>query len=99
MTVFTFFEHQDTFINFTGEKEDVKARGKKVEGYYLDGKMKFVGIAGVKDDFKGWFSQDPQGVPLHAKMKAIVGSVKLNLQWWKNWGGDSILPPPDFDDE
>ena len=97
--VFAFFEHRDTFINFNGELDDVKARGKKVDGFYLDGKMKFVGIAGVKDDFKGWFSQDDQSIPLHAKMKAIVGSVRLNLEWWKNWSGDHILPPPKFDDE
>ena len=97
--VFTFFEHRDTFINFSGELDEVKARGKDVDGFYLDGKMKFVGIAGVKDDFKGWFSQDEQSVPLHAKMKAIVGSVRLNLEWWKNWSGDHVLPPPNFEDE
>ena len=76
----------------------MKAKGKKVDGYYVDGKMKFVGIAGVKEDFKGWFSQDGQSVPLHAKMKAFVGSVRLNLEWWKNWSGDDILPPLEYDD-
>ncbi len=50
-------EYRNTLINFTGETEEVKARGKKVDGFYLDGKMKFVGIAGVSDDFKGWFSR------------------------------------------
>lgn len=89
--VFAFNKHRDTFINFTGRTEEVKAKGAKVEGYYLDGKMKFVGIAGIKEDFKGWFSPDPQSVPLHAKMKAFLGSVGLNLHWWKNWSGDTVL--------
>lgn len=91
VTVFSFNEYRQTFINFTGKLEEVKSRGKDVMGYYLDGKMKFVGIAGLKEDFKGWFSPEAQHVPLHAKMKVIVGSVRLNLEEWKNWPGDSIL--------
>jgi len=91
VAVFAFNRLRDTFINFTGRTEEVKAKGAKVEGYYLDGKMKFVGIAGIKEDFKGWFSPDAQSVPLHAKMKAFLGSVRLNLHWWKNWSGDTVL--------
>ncbi len=91
VTVFSFNDYRKTFINFTGKLEEVKSKGKDVMGYYLDGKMKFVGIAGLKEDFKGWFSPEPQHVPLHAKMKVIVGSVRLNLEEWKNWPGDSIL--------
>jgi len=89
--VFAYNKLRDTFINFTGKTEEVKSKGAKVDGYYLDGKMKFVGIAGVKEDFKGWFSPDAQSVPLHAKMKAFLGSVRLNLDWWKNWEGGSML--------
>jgi hypothetical protein len=91
VSVFAFNELKDTFINFTGRAEEAEARGVKVDGYYLDGKMKFVGIAGIKEDFKGWFSRDPQSVPLHAKMKAFIGSVRINLEWWKNWEGETIL--------
>jgi hypothetical protein len=89
--VFAYNQLKDTFINFSGKTEEVKSKDAKVEGYYLDGKMKFVGIAGVKDDFKGWFSPDAQSVPLHARMKAFLGSVKLNLDWWKNWEGGKML--------
>ncbi|RMI20083.1 MAG: DUF3108 domain-containing protein [Calditrichaeota bacterium] len=89
--VFAFNELKSTFINFTRELQELKVKGVEVKGYYLDGKMKFVGIAGVKEDFKGWFSEDPQSVPLHARMKAIVGSVKINLEWWRNWDGEAIL--------
>ncbi len=73
VTVFSYNVYRQTFINFTGDLDEVKINGKKLEGYYVDGKMKFVGIAGLKEGFKGWFSQEPQHVPLHAKMKVIVG--------------------------
>lgn len=85
--VFAFNQLRGTFINFSGKTEKVKFKDAEVKGYYLDGKIKFIGIAGVKDEFKGWFSPDAQGVPLHAKMKAFIGSVTLNLDWWKNWEG------------
>lgn len=91
--VFAFNEMKSTMINFTGRAEEVKPRGVKVDGYFLDGKMKFVGIAGVKEDFEGWFSPDGQSVPLHAKMKAFIGSVKINLEWWRNWQGENLLGP------
>ena len=50
-------------------------------------RLKFVGIAGVKDEFKGWFSPDRQSVPVIAKMKAFIGSVGIELIRWKNWEG------------
>jgi len=62
-----------------------------VRGYYLDGRLRFVGIAGIKEDFKGWFSTDGQKVPLKAYMKAFIGSVKIELEDWKNWNGDRIF--------
>ncbi|RMF56948.1 MAG: DUF3108 domain-containing protein [Calditrichaeota bacterium] len=89
--VFAFNELKSTVINFTGEPRKVKAKGKEVLGYYLDGKLKFVGIAGIKEGFKGWFSPDLQSIPLHAKMKAIVGHVRVNLEWWKEWDEDGYL--------
>ncbi len=88
VTVFSFNNFNKTNINFTGKVEDVKAKGEKVDGYFLDGKMKFVGIAGLKEDFEGWFAQDAQRVPLHARMKAFLGSVRLNLHKWNNWDGE-----------
>ncbi len=89
--VFAFNELKATGINFKGKREEVKVKGEKVNGYYLDGKMKFVGIAGIKEDFEGWFSPEPQSVPVFAKMKAFIGSVKINLEWWRNWDGETVL--------
>ncbi|GAB4363948.1 MAG: hypothetical protein Kow0042_02180 [Calditrichia bacterium] len=89
--VFAFNKFESTLINFTGERKKIKLNSFAIDSYYLDGRLKFVGIAGVKEDFKGWFSPDRQSVPLKANMKAFVGSVKIELEEWKNWEWDSIL--------
>lgn len=85
VAVYAWNDESSTYINFAGTQEEIEAKGQKFPGWFLDGKMKFVGIAGVKEDFKGWFSPDQQKVPLEAHMKAIVGSVKLKLESWENW--------------
>jgi len=79
--VFAFNEFKYAYINFTGEKRNKKG----IQSYYLDGKLKFVGVAGIKEGFKGWFSPDSQSVPLFANMKAFIGSVGIKIQSWKNW--------------
>lgn len=91
MPVFAYNKFERTSINFTGEKKETKANDQKIMAYYLEGHLKFVGIAGVKEDFKGYFSTDRQGIPLKAYMKAFIGSVKIELEEWKNWEEDSIL--------
>jgi hypothetical protein len=91
MPVFAYNKFEKTHINFTGEKLETRTNDHDVLAYYLDGKLKFIGIAGVKDEFRGYFSTDPQRVPLKAFMKAFIGNVKIELKEWKNWAGDSIL--------
>lgn len=83
--VFAFNELKYTFINFTGKREKVEVDDEKYKAYYLDGYLKFVGIAGVKEGFKGWFSPDAQSVPLQAHMEAFIGHVTLQLESHKNW--------------
>jgi hypothetical protein len=83
--VFAYNELKYTFINFTGKREKVEIDDEKYKAYYLDGYLKFVGIAGVKEGFKGWFSPDAQSVPLKAHMEAFIGHVTLQLDSHKNW--------------
>lgn len=85
VNVFAFNKLSQTFINFSGKQEEVSVKDSKVDGWFLDGKMKFVGIAGIKEDFKGWFAPGPQKVPVEAHMKAFLGSVKLFIDDWNNW--------------
>jgi hypothetical protein len=83
--IFAFNDLRYTFINFTGEQKKITAKGDKYKAYYLDGWMKFVGIAGIKDGFKGWFSPDSQSIPLKAHMEAFIGHVTIQLDSWENW--------------
>ncbi len=95
ITVFAFNRVDTTRINFTGRKEKVEIHDSDMSGYFLDGRLKFVGIAGVKEDFKGWFSRDAQSVPLKAYMKAFVGSVRLEIEDWQKWDGDGLQKKED----
>lgn len=83
--VFAYNALKYTFINFTGEQQKIEVQDVKYKAYYLDGYLKFVGIAGVKEGFKGWFSPDMQSVPLQAHMEAFIGHVTLQLESHKNW--------------
>lgn len=85
VAAFVFGDLKYAIINFYGGTKKVKVKGEKLRGFYLDGKLKFVGIAGIKEDFKGWFSLDPQAVPLRANMKAFIGSVRILLHSWQEW--------------
>ena len=85
LSLIIYSQFLNTDLNFTGTRDQIKIHGKKLSCFFLAGKLKFVGIAGVKDDFKGWFSPDSQSVPVKASMKAFIGSVKIELQQWKNW--------------
>lgn len=76
---------ENCYFYKTGQQKRIKYSGKKANSFYLKGKVKFIGIAGVKDDFEGWFSTDERRVPLKAKMKAFFGSVTLELEQSENW--------------
>jgi hypothetical protein len=91
LPVFVYNKFEYTQLRFSGRMEELKVKGQKYKGFYLEGRLKFVGIAGVKEDFKGWFSSDPQHIPLKASMKAFIGSVKLELIKWKHWKGESSI--------
>ena len=85
VSLFIYNKFENTDINFRGHRDQIKFRGEKLSCFFLEGKLKFVGIAGVKDDFEGWFSPDGQSIPIKASMKAFIGRIKIELQQWKNW--------------
>jgi len=73
------------YFREVGVVKEVDHLGRKKSSFYVEGRVKFIGIAGVKDDFQGWFSLDAQRVPLKAKMKAFFGSVIIELEDSRNW--------------
>ncbi len=88
LPVLVYSKFEQTYIHFSGTLDDVEFRNTPVKSFFVEGKLKFAGIAGVKDDFKGWFSPDNQHLPLKASMKAFIGSVTIELQEWKNWNNN-----------
>ncbi len=75
---------ENCYFKDVGEVQQVKYNGMKSSAYYVTGKVRFIGIAGIRDDFEGWFSRDSRRIPLKAKMKAFFGSVTLELESDRN---------------
>jgi hypothetical protein len=74
-----------TDINFknTIEKNEIDAVNYPLSVVYFDGKADFTGIFGLTGGFEGWFSNDDARIPITAKMKVILGSVRVELTKWK----------------
>ena len=78
----------NTLIQFTNERTDEKidAVDYPVDCIHFEGNAGFVGIFGLTGDFEGWFSNDAARVPILAKMKVIIGSIRIELMKWKRVG-------------
>ena len=78
-----------TSFNFLDErtKEKIEAVDYPVDVVQFEGNAKFVGIFGLTGDFEGWFSNDHARVPILAKMKVLIGNIRIELMKWdrKNW--------------
>lgn len=81
-----------THINFGIEhlEEDIDAVDYPIDVMKLDGRADFVGVFGLTGGFEGVFSNDAAGIPMTARMKVILGSIKVEL---KNWKRDNWIPP------
>lgn len=79
----------NTTINFSNRNESVNidAVDYPVDVIEFDGRADFEGIYGFSGGFEGWFSNDEARVPILAKMKVIIGKVRIELISWKkkNW--------------
>ncbi len=95
LPVWAYFKFSNARMNLHGKARSVKVRGEKVQGYYLDGNLKFVGIAGLREGFKGWFSPDSQSVPLKAYLKAFIGNVKVEIERWRGWDASKVFQKPE----
>lgn len=86
----TFVEEKkvNTYIDFTNKKGscDIDAVKYPVGAVGLEGRAEFVGVFGLTGDFSGWFSDDQAALPVLAKMKVILGSVRVELIQWNRPG-------------
>jgi hypothetical protein len=63
--------------------EEIDAVDYPVDVVKLHGRAEFEGIFGLTGDFDGVFSNDIAGVPITARLKVILGSVRVELRKWK----------------
>ncbi len=66
--------------------EEIDAVDYPVDVAYFKGEAGFVGIFGLTGDFEGRFSNDGARVPILAKMKVLIGSVRIELMKWTRAG-------------
>ena len=78
----------NTYINFLNKKtsSEIDAVKYPIETVEFEGRADFVGIFGLTGGFSGWFSNDEAAVPVIAKMKVILGSIRLELVKWNRPG-------------
>jgi len=77
-----------TYLNFKNEMQSQKidAVDYPIDVVYFDGRADFVGVFGLTGDFEGWFSNDAAHVPVLAKMKVLIGNIRLELMKWNRPG-------------
>jgi hypothetical protein len=78
----------NTYINFSGErmKEEIDAVDYPIDVVHFEGEAGFIGIFGLSGGFEGWFSNDAARVPILAKMKVLLGNIRIELMSWKRNG-------------
>jgi hypothetical protein len=86
----TFIDNKEvtTLIHFGNERTstEIDAVNYPIDVVHFDGRADFVGVFGLTGGFEGWFSNDSARVPILARMKVILGSVKVQLKSWKRAG-------------
>ena len=96
MTVPTIVSEKEgnTIMKFRDERsgEKIDAVEYPVDVIHFEGNAGFVGIVGLSGDFEGWFSNDAARVPILAKMKVLIGDIRIELMKWKRTG----WAPPRF---
>jgi hypothetical protein len=81
-----------TNINFGVEhsEEEIDAVDYPVDVVKLDGFADFVGVFGLTGSFNGLFSNDVAGIPITARLKVILGSIRVELT---KWNRSDWIPP------
>ncbi len=77
-----------TTIEFRGDSvhEEIDAVKYPIDLVHFEGEAGFVGIFGLTGGFEGSFSNDDACVPVVAKMKVLIGSVRIELMKWRRIG-------------
>jgi hypothetical protein len=80
----------DTKLVFTNEKEEteIDALSYPIRTRHYLGYADWKGgtSQGLGGEFEGWISDDEAAVPVYAELKVFLGSIKLELEYWKREG-------------
>jgi len=81
-------EQVNTHFSFLHEvdEEEIDSVDYPIEVLTFEGRADFVGVFGLTGGFSGWFSSDEAGVPIVARLKGILGSIRVELRDWKRPG-------------
>ncbi len=72
------------------EHESIDAIEYPVDVIACEGEASFVGVFGFSGHFEGWFSNDEARIPILAKLKVLIGTVRVELMKWHRNGW---IPP------
>lgn len=77
-----------TTIRFSPDRvaERIEAVDYPIDLIHFEGNAGFVGLIGLTGAFEGWFTNDAARVPVIAKMKVVLGNVRIELMKWKREG-------------
>lgn len=83
-----------TIIRFSPKRTGVSidAVNYPVDVIEFDGNAEFEGVYGLTGEFQGWFSNDNARVPILAKMRVVIGTVRIELMKWNRPGWN----PPQY---
>jgi hypothetical protein len=56
----------------------------------IHGLLRLEGIFGLSGEYTGWFSDDAAAVPIIAKLKVMIGNIRIELKQWRR----STWQPP-----
>ncbi len=89
-----FVNEKKSYTNMTSYTQvtgvSINAIDYDVSCVRLDGTMNFVSVFGLTGYFEGWFTNDNASIPILAKLKVIIGNVRVELKSWKRPGW---MPP------
>ncbi len=66
--------------------ESIDAIPYPVDVLECEGEASFVGVFGFSGHFEGWFSNDEARIPILAKLKVLIGTVRVELMKWRRTG-------------
>jgi tetratricopeptide (TPR) repeat protein len=73
-------KYKFTEINYLNKQEEIDIPLGEKTGDMVYAKANFEGIAGMNGDAWGWFSGDPDYVPLMGKIKILLGSITVSRE-------------------